>query len=151
METQIGRLLFSIVLPAVLLALFSIANFSQAQLLGYDDFETQAPFGDRSGKGGDGQLYIDGSAVPVTFGAGSVPSNISGGYVTPSQDFWIGRANGATSDGSIDDLAFFGLVLTPDQVRGLYDGSLSPSSIPEPATCLPFVVAFVAMQRGRRL
>jgi len=62
------------------------------------------------------------------------------GAIGCSQDLWIGGFNNNHGlDGSLDDLAFYNVVLTPDQVRRLASGQATPLTviaepIPEPAT-----------------
>ena len=65
------------------------------------------------------------------------------GAIDPSQNLWIGGFNDAHGlDGSLDDLAFYDVVLTLDQVSRLASGQATPLTviaeptgvIPEPAT-----------------
>jgi len=67
------------------------------------------------------------------------PTGVAGA-IGPTQDLWIGGFNSAHGlDGSLDDLAFYNLVLTPDQISKLASGQATPvtvtaARIPEPAT-----------------
>jgi len=63
------------------------------------------------------------------------PTGVTGA-IDPSQDLWIGGFNNAHGlDGSLDDLAFYNVMLTADQVSRLASGQATPLTvIPEPST-----------------
>jgi len=73
--------------------------------------------------------------------------------IGPSQDLWIGAFNNAHGlDGSLDDLAFYDVVLTPDQVSKLASGQATPLTvltgmtvIPEPSTFLIWSLGLIGL------
>jgi hypothetical protein len=71
-------------------------------------------------------LYVDGVSVGAV-ASGSLASIVGAGRnIVPSQSLFIGQANEAPADGSIDDLAFFDQALTPQDVQNLYTKTKSP-------------------------
>lgn len=74
----------------------------------------------------DAILYIDGEVAEYVYAAGDA-FDLFEGNITPSQDFWIGRANGFGADGAIDDFALFDQVLTADEVASLFSLEISPA------------------------
>ena len=65
-----------------------------------------------------------------------------GSQTTPNKDWFIG---------ALDDVAIWGdQFLTDDQIAGLYDGTLSPLSIPEPASAVLLLAALIGTIGWRR-
>lgn len=94
-------------------------------------------------------LYID----------GALEASVAATGVTPaawSTDQYLGafNINGIASargiDGDLDDFAIYDDILSPAQISGLADGSLSPASIPEPSGALLSLLGLGLLTRRKR-
>ncbi|HUS40686.1 MAG TPA: LamG domain-containing protein [Pirellulales bacterium] len=100
------------------------------------------------GAGTEVFLYVDG----VERGSGDLTNTSSNDYNTS----YIGaiREGGTVSrsfEGNIDDLGIWDRVLTPAEVTGLFDGSLSLAAVPEPSTFVLGVCGLLGLlASGRR-
>lgn len=104
--------------------------------------------------GSDLTRYLNGVAIPqdpvetvgdtLTWQSGT-PGDISIGRSQP------GNSAVANFKGNIDDLAIFNRALTPEEVAGLADMSLTPLAIPEPMSACLLALGLVPLAgRSRR-
>lgn len=94
-------------------------------------------------------LFIDGALEATVPATGVTPA-------TWSTDQYLGafNVNGVASargvDGDLDDFAIYDDILSPAQISGLADGSLSPASIPEPSGALLSLLGLGLLARRKR-
>ena len=92
------------------------------------------------------KIYIDGNVETFTPATGATLTR--GGVIVPAA---IGAYSGNQygSDGNIDDLAVWDEVLTETQIQGLANQTLTPLTVPEPATFCLAALGLLGLRRRR--